>query len=37
MLLYLHENKDQLYNKEEVLNSLKTPLIPIDVPIEKIK
>ena len=37
MLLYLHENQDRLYSKEEVINSLKTPLVPIDVPLDSIR
>lgn len=37
LLFYLHENQDRLYKKEEVLKRLKTPLIPLDVPLEKIK
>ena len=36
-LLYVHENKEKVYNKEEIINSLTYPLIPIDVPIDVIK
>jgi hypothetical protein len=36
-LLYLYENKEKVYNKDEILKSLTCPLIPIDVPIQTIK
>ena len=33
LLLYLHENEDRLYKKEEILKRLKTPLVPVDIPL----